>query len=94
MANKRSYNPQGEPGDRIVLEVRQQIGVVVPDKYGSVPMVVEAFKLAGEYLRTLPLGKDQPGAHVEFEYMGIKFGADAWIEDMVGEPSMMDDDQS
>lgn len=66
------YKPTAQT--RIVIERREIVGEVIASPTGSEPMVVAAFRQAGEYLNGLASQHDDP-CTVQFEYEGVKFFA-------------------
>ena len=81
MASKTIYPTyESEPvpvQDEIIVEVRQEIGVVHADPTGKEPMVVAAYRIAAEYLNEQ--AADGRAAQVEFHYGQVRFTAAAEI---------------
>jgi hypothetical protein len=67
-----SYGGYGDAP--IVLTVRKEIGSIHPG-LGSDPMVVAAFKLAGQYLNEQAQADSEEFMEVEFDHRGIRFVA-------------------
>jgi hypothetical protein len=70
-------NPWVDPEDSVILTVRQEIGRVALSPNGTMPVVEEAFRLAGQYINDQILRgiSAQQEATVEFSFQGVEFTA-------------------